>query len=78
MHEHNDTGPMIIGTVEHVSKFPSASELAKAKERVLESIFETVREIANNYEDFFIIKTIGTDTTVGTKIALLTVVLEDE
>jgi len=69
---------MIIGTVEHVSGVSDVSKINEAKEKVLKTIFETIKEIANSCEDFYIVKTVGTHTTVGTKIILPTVNLEDE
>lgn len=69
---------MIIGTVEHISGVSDASKINEAKEKVLKTIFATLKEIANNYEDFYIIKAVGNHTTVGTKIILPTVNLEDE
>ena len=71
---------MMIGYAVHQEGSVSEDQIAEMKQQVVDNLCDYIRKIANEHEDFFIIKhpgdpsdPISTETTVGAKIILPTV-----
>ena len=61
------------GTLAWIKGEVTEEKIAKAKEMVVEDVCKTIREVANDVDDFFIIKTTDGKASVGHKFVLPTV-----
>lgn len=66
------------GTYATISGFPTDEKIARAKELVVDDVCRIIREVANERDDFFIIKELDGITSVGHKFFLPTVDRDDD